>query len=118
MPLEVTLATHGGGNQISNGQCGGMKEFMYCESTRTLGVGAKYSDGAAPADASRAAPEGGKTDYAVDLGGAALQRCDNLKMNYNNADIADGEPITLKFAGKISEILSYIPEMKTRPTAS
>jgi hypothetical protein len=32
------------------------------------------------------------------------------KMNYNNADIADGEPITLKFARKVGEILSYIPE--------
>jgi len=32
------------------------------------------------------------------------------KMNYNNADMADGEPITLKFARKVGEILSYIPE--------
>jgi len=32
------------------------------------------------------------------------------KMNYNNADIADGEPITIKFARKVGEILSYIPE--------
>jgi len=32
------------------------------------------------------------------------------KMNYNNADIADGEPITLKFARKVGEILSYVPE--------
>jgi hypothetical protein len=32
------------------------------------------------------------------------------KMNFNNADIADGEPITLKFARKVGEILSYIPE--------
>lgn len=31
------------------------------------------------------------------------------KMNYNNADIADGEPITIKFARKVGEILSYIP---------
>jgi hypothetical protein len=32
------------------------------------------------------------------------------KMNYNSADIADGEPITIKFARKVGEILSYIPE--------
>ena len=32
------------------------------------------------------------------------------KMNYNNADIADGEPITIKFARKVGEILSDIPE--------
>jgi hypothetical protein len=32
------------------------------------------------------------------------------KMNYNNADIADGEPITIKFAREVGEILSYIPE--------
>ena len=35
------------------------------------------------------------------------------KMNYNNADIADGEPITIKFARKVGEILSYIPENET-----
>lgn len=32
------------------------------------------------------------------------------KMNYNNADIADGEPITTKFARKVGEIMSYMPE--------
>jgi hypothetical protein len=32
------------------------------------------------------------------------------KMNYNNADIADGEPITIKFARKVGEIMSYMPE--------
>jgi hypothetical protein len=32
------------------------------------------------------------------------------KMNYNNADIADGEPITVKFARKVGEIMSYMPE--------
>jgi hypothetical protein len=31
-------------------------------------------------------------------------------MNYNNADIADGEPITLKFARKVGEIMAYMPE--------
>ena len=37
------------------------------------------------------------------------------KMNYNNADIADGEPITLKFVRKVGEILSYIPENEDPP---
>jgi len=32
------------------------------------------------------------------------------KMNYNNADIADGEPITIKFARKVGEIMSYMSE--------
>jgi hypothetical protein len=32
------------------------------------------------------------------------------KMNWNNADIADNEPITTRFARKVGEILSYIPE--------
>jgi hypothetical protein len=32
------------------------------------------------------------------------------KMNFNNADIADGEPITLKFARKVGEIMSYISD--------
>ena len=32
------------------------------------------------------------------------------KMNYNNADIADGEPITIKFARKVGEIMSCMSE--------
>lgn len=35
------------------------------------------------------------------------------KMNWNNADIADGEPITMRFARKVGEILSYIPHSET-----
>ena len=34
------------------------------------------------------------------------------KMNFNNADFSDGEPITLKFARKIGEIMSYFPQDK------
>ena len=34
------------------------------------------------------------------------------KMNFNNAAGADSEPITLRFARKVGEILSYIPEGK------
>jgi hypothetical protein len=32
------------------------------------------------------------------------------KMNYNNAFGTDNEPITIRFARKVGEILSYIPE--------
>ena len=32
------------------------------------------------------------------------------KMNWNNADVADSEPITTRFARKVGEILSYIPD--------
>jgi hypothetical protein len=32
------------------------------------------------------------------------------KMNFNNADMADNGPITIRFARKVGEILSYIPE--------
>ena len=32
------------------------------------------------------------------------------KMNFNNADFADGDPITVRFARRIGEILSYMNE--------
>jgi hypothetical protein len=32
------------------------------------------------------------------------------KMNYNNAFGTDNEPITIRFARKVGEILSYVPE--------
>jgi hypothetical protein len=32
------------------------------------------------------------------------------KMNFNNADLADGDPITVRFARRIGEILSYMGE--------
>ncbi len=39
------------------------------------------------------------------------------KMNFNNADMADNEPITIRFARKVGEILSYIPEgQPTQPS--
>lgn len=43
--------------------------------------------------------------------------CDEIialsKMNWNNCDFANKKPITLSFAQKVGEILSYIPEGET-----